>query len=123
MNTFLCVLFFSVCLAGCDLFLVRSDSDDTPNKNTPGDLTLDQRYPKSLKAPSKLQSAEIARTLISNKIAVCEEFSVRPSSQDVDEYLVCCSSGGVPCTYYMVFVYTNRVMGPFTESMINPSGR
>mgnify|MGYP006948856663 CR=1 FL=1 len=95
------------------LFLV-SCGDNKSHKS----LTVDEQYPKPWREPNNEEFVSIGKTLVKNNVTGCGEYYLRSSSQSKGSYLVGCSSDGTNWTYYMVWVYAEKVMGPYTDTTV-----
>ena len=72
--------------------------------------SMKERYP----APWQEEfNIEISKTLVSHNVRGCGEYKYRESSRNRGEYLVRCTNDGKNWHTYVVWIYANKILGPY----------
>ena len=79
------------------------------------DKSVNQIYPMPWRDTQGNEIATIGRALVKNNVKVCGQYVVRPSAQYKGEYLVACTPDGQKYVYFLVWVDTEVVNGPFDD--------
>lgn len=79
----------------------------------------EDKYETSWQSPGK-ELGPIAIALGKSNILGCGEFHVKEANSGNGEYLIACSRDGENWTYYLVWIPSEKVMGPLSDSLSKP---
>lgn len=117
------IIFILLLCLSCNEQTSSENKGDTKTTNESNEYmdskdSSSDKYPLPWRDASKDEFITIGRALIKNDIIGCGIYYVRKESSDNGSYLVACSEDGNRWLYYIVWVYTQNVMGPYVDNTI-----
>lgn len=94
--------------------------NSTSNINTSNNsdyAKVNSEYPGKWIEETNSEFNEIVKTLIKNNIKGCGEFYFKRHKSSSANYLVACTSDGINWNYYMVYTASQKVLGPYNNTM------
>ncbi len=97
-------------IIGIIVVIIAIGTLDTKNSNVIED---DRTYSTPWRKPSNNEFAKIGRIMIANRIKVCGEYYVKEVVNG--EYVIACTSDGKNWTYFVAWIYTEKIYLANTE--------
>lgn len=81
----------------------------------------DSKFSASWESPSSDEIVSFGQILIKNNIEGCGEYQVKRKIDSKGEFLLACTSDGSTWSYYLVYQFTGKVIGPLNEPFTAPN--